>query len=741
MRNFQAWMFGLVVALVVLSGARAARAGQAQVGKGLGARVDAPLYYTKPSPDDAGAARILYRKSDLPELPPNVQVTSIEFEKRPTSGPIAAGSFTVHIKNSSLTAMTSKPLSEALAGTTQAYTTATLTLPAAAGWVKLDFASPFTYTGDALEVVTAWDSNSGARTEDLPWGVHSTGLVFTTALTYGENAVANDATLGTVSPTRPNTRFNYTSPNAGWLVVEAGGTPLVNGGTYANNTAFSNGVSVPQTIVLMNKGIAPVTLGAVAFTNLVGVTPTVLTPPPAMLAAGASATVVLQHTTNVGSGSVGYGVSIPSDAPSTFTYALQGVSQTAAPEIDLKIVDDGGRFSQVNNNATLFLDDGAVGVARTVRVMVSNFGSGALTLGGSAPLQHVGTTNGMVAIVTQAPTTVAPGTDAIAELTITPTTVGPVSTQIRVVSDDASEATYSVTLKFNGVMASTPTTNAPDIDVAYRDGSDDVPVPTGSRHTRRPGALVSGEGGLVYAILNRGKADLKVGGVSVSNAVNCAPVVDFKPTTIAPNQAVSLTLTNLIASGAGPVSFTVVITSDDPDEPTYAFTVDVTRAVPDIAVYLSPDDHYIETQGPRRDVAFEVRNEGGATLHVSEIFVTGEVGCSILGINPPTMTIAPGGFVTGKLVFEAKTPEKEYADYAFDMSLRSDDPDEPLLVERAAGKVFKHSGNADAIKENPGTANYRPGSCGVSGRSPSGLPAVFALVGLAAVARRRIRRP
>ena len=168
--------------------------------------------------------------------------------------------------------------------------------------------------------------------------------------------------------------------------------PFISGGAYANDNTFANGVAVPQTIVLVNKGTAAVTLGTITFTDVVGVAPTVLTPPPATLAAGASGTVVLQHTTNVASGSVGYTVNIPSDAPAPFTYRLQGFSAAAAPEVDLKILDTSGHFAQVNSGGTVFLSNGAIGVPRTVRVMVSNFGSSALTLTGTTPLEHVGTT-------------------------------------------------------------------------------------------------------------------------------------------------------------------------------------------------------------------------------------------------------------------------------------------------------------------------------------------------------------
>ena len=308
-------------------------------------------------------------------------------------------------------------------------------------------------------------------------------------------------------------------------------------------------------------------------------------------------------------------------------------------------------------------------------------------------------------------------------------------------NNDASEGSYTVTVRMSGITVSTPPADAPDIQLAYIDtAGKEVVVPNGGSDSRAPSPVGGGEIGLAYIVGNVGHALLKVSAASVSNPVNCSPKVSFTPAAINPGNGTDVKVTDLKATVPGsPVSFTLVVTSDDPDEPVYTINVTVTSAVPNIYADMEfAGDVYLSDGDPRRVMQFRVFNTGGAPLHVSDIHATRKLAAEVIGVDPPTMTIAPGdSLLGGKLTFEAKTPEAEYGDYSFNLTFVSDNPDQGLFVLPVKGKVFKHNGDGNEFKETPGSPNQ--GRCGVSREKPQGsrLPLFFALLGVAACARRR----
>jgi hypothetical protein len=554
------WPCATLIAAGLQLGA-VAKAEIAQVGRGLGTSSEAPIYYSAPAPDDCGAARLLYRLADLGELPPNVPITSIAFDKRLSGVPVG-GSFTVHIKNSAATTLANAPLSEALAGMTKVYTTTALELPQAEAWVTFAFDVPFVYTGNALEVTTVWDAMSGPRTEALNWGYHSTGTVATKLFNYAADPLQPSEVLGTGSPlTRPNTRFAFETPAQGWLVVESGPTLLANGGTYANNTAFANGVGVPQSLRLRNTGGAAIALGAITFTDLIGVTASVTMAPPASLAPGASADILLTHMPSVGTGTVGYTVNLASTAPMPFVYRLQGFSvPTPAPEIDVKVCDGKGRCTPVANNGTVQLGNQPLGVPFDARVQVSNYGTSPLSLTGATPLEHTGSTNASVTITEQLQTMVPSMADVEGKLTIRTMDAGRTSTTLRVMNNDATEPTYTITLASTAVVVrEDPTTMAPvaapDIVV-----EDEIDVGSAPASQRREVTLI---------VRNAGNADLIINHVAVRDVGHNYSTELPEPTslTIAPGAGGEIKFGFKSFDKRITLEFNAYIHSNDPDSP------------------------------------------------------------------------------------------------------------------------------------------------------------------------------
>lgn len=720
MRDRAGLAFGVLFSVAVTT----AHAGQVEIG-GSRSAVSGPLYYSDPSPDDAGASHSIYPKAALAALPPDVPITGIEFDKRIDPAGVTGGTFTVYLKNSSATSLSTEPLSDAKAGATMVYTTSSLSVPAADGWFALTFATPFVYTGDTLEVITEWDLGSGARASSVWWGVEDASAGVQT-YNYGPDALVGSTVLGPTN-TRPNLRIDFTTPSAGWLVVRAGDTSIVDGATYQNHDTFANAdPKVEQELTVTNTGGAAIALGTGTITDATNSEVTILSAP-ASVAPGASGTIVLEHKATAAAGTASYTVNLPSDAPNQpFTYTLTGAIQAPHPEIGMALVNSEGLVTRVGNSGQIHLGYLAIGVAHMFRVRIGNTASGPLTLSGATPVAIQGSTNAVVAITTQPAATVEAGKDVYADLTITVSAAGAAETTVRIANDDATESDSSFVIKAIGIVAAPP--KFPDIDLVHTSAG--LHLTPGGSHS----ATLQQFGdfaGVAYSIGNTGEADLNVGTITISNFVNCTATVR-RPTSsvIPPGGTNGFEIEVAITDATKDASYVMTVSSDDPDvEGVFTVTATIPSAAPNITVTTYNTDRFIQ-DGLTFMISVLIQNDGNAPLTVSSMATSQpfNVNTMLDATASGPATIAPGAdnlrFITATMLpLERDEDERSYT---FVLTVNSNDRETPKLDRTITG-TLRGQGK-------------KGGGCSVGASDPSWFAAALILLALAMRSRRATSR-
>lgn len=654
-----------------------ADAGIARVGRGIMTTSAPPIYYVSPSPDDAGVSRTLYRKQDLAGLPPNVPITAIEYDKR-LSGGLATGAFTIYMKNSAATTLpASTTVMDGLAGMTEVFSTTSPAIPGPSGWVRFTLSTPFTYTGDAIEVVTVWDVMSGARPDEPLFATHATQTAFLEQLNYGPDPLAaTDSIFRGNPPRRVNTQFLFPDPVPGFLVVEVAKNPLQNGGTFGNPTTFAAGATVPVTYLVSNRGGTALAVAAV-LTNVANMpTPTVMGLPPS-LAPGGSASVRVEHTPIAANVTTAYTLTFDTDAVD-HTITVTGLAAPVPePEIQIEACDaNQERCSLVASTGQIYVGNAAVGEPLQLELAIGNIGSGPLATATGAT--SLGCSNCTLTFTEQCDASIPAGTDDVVKLAVTPTAVGPWSTTLRVVNDDSTESTYQFQVLGAAVMAAPPP--RPDLEVSL--GA--TQVPSGSATMIRPGNTT-------FTLANVGDDILSIGKVTFESATNVtATVVTPSADAIIGGGVSSLVISTSLPDPSQVGTFRLQIVNDDidPTDRPYLIDITVTKA-PDIEVSVPPF-----TVFKSADVPVEVRNVGTADLHVTAIkSVVGPSG-RITRIDPTSFTIPPGGM---QEVMVSVTTDDLTGNFSAILTITSDDPVDPMYaVELVADIDFGPPPQRDA---------------------------------------------
>jgi len=147
-------------------------------------------------------------------LPVGASISKIGWNKTDAFTTNGNASFKIYMKNSALTTLTTgSAWTTLITGATEVLNTTTQTIPVTTGWLPFTL-SPFTYTGQALEIGADWDISAVT-------GNPSTGpfnFQYTSGLpanyTLGATAATAPATLSTTTyggTNRPNIRIYYTS--------------------------------------------------------------------------------------------------------------------------------------------------------------------------------------------------------------------------------------------------------------------------------------------------------------------------------------------------------------------------------------------------------------------------------------------------------------------------------------------------------------------------------------------------
>lgn len=224
------------------------RAQTVQIGTGTDVPANtlySPVYRFSATSTTTGArSNIIYTQAELAAagITTGATITDIAFNKVNAANFVTPATYAVLMANTT----NNPPLSTAttwasiLASHTQVYNSTAFNLPAAAGWVTITLATPFTYTGGSLEIATQLTMvGNGGATDNFEWE-------YTSGLAGSIIGVANNtgATLnGTVAgyKHRPNIRITF-----------APGTACTNPVTPGTASSNATGTICPNTPVALS---------------------------------------------------------------------------------------------------------------------------------------------------------------------------------------------------------------------------------------------------------------------------------------------------------------------------------------------------------------------------------------------------------------------------------------------------------------------------------------------------------
>ena len=316
--------------------------------------------------------------------------------------------------------------------------------------------------------------------------------------------------------------------------------------------------------------------------------------------------------------------------------------------------------------------DVTVGGSATSEITIANTGNADLSIVSIAVASPV------FSVTDTCGGTVAAGGSCAATVTFAPNAAGAADAVLAVTSDDADEPVVSVALSGNGV-------DVPVVDIAV------------SPATLAFGNVQVGESATAdVTITSEGNATLEVSEVAISGTdlsvdASCGSL----------NQGESCTATVTFAPTAeGPVTGTLTVSSNDPDEGTVVIDITgagVTAPEADINLPVTSVDFGELTVGQDSSEDFSIENVGTADLTISDISVDGGdftvvSDCGVVAAGESctaTVTFAPGAA----------------GDQSATVTVSSDDADEPTVTVAVSGSATEASVEAD-IDVNPTSVEF-----------------------------------
>lgn len=252
------------------------------------------------------------------------------------------------------------------------------------------------------------------------------------------------------------------------------------------------------------------------------------------------------------------------------TFMTAGVPEIEISSSESGAVADGGTDAQGNQDAD---------TAKTVTYTITNTGSAPLTLTEAAPQRSSVVNTNAPTLGTYSQTVIpAGGGTATFTVTYTPTTAGAFSFNLDVLSDDADEGTYDITVSGTAIGSPEITVRSGGQEIV--DG-DTTPAQANNTEFSSIATINDGPESESFGIQNNGTGVLTLGpnavtftGTDASQfSVNAQP-----PVTIATSGAANITIV-FTPTSAGVKNAVVNIASDDADENPYTFAVRATAIV------------------------------------------------------------------------------------------------------------------------------------------------------------------
>jgi uncharacterized repeat protein (TIGR01451 family) len=330
------------------------------------------------------------------------------------------------------------------------------------------------------------------------------------------------------------------------IEVLDGQAVFADGGTLAFGDLNFGNTPLQRTLTVKNISTVPLTLSPAV---LAGSGFTIVTNVPSSLAPGASTSLVLQlDSTTVGQKTASLSFTTNDFDENPFNFTLTGTIK--APEVEVRLE---GALVADNSGLVAFGDAPLTSAGITKTLTVRNVGQAVLTLS-PATISRAGFT-----IVTNLPTSLAPGSFANLVVRLDTTVFGPKTATLSFANNDSNENPYNFGLTGN--------VTAPEADVF--DGV--TPVPDNTGIVAFGNKLLKSEPAVkTLTVKNNGNAVLNLSAATLQGSG--FTIVTNLPSTLAPGASTNLVVRQETTT-FGPKSATLSFVNNDPFESPYNFVL------------------------------------------------------------------------------------------------------------------------------------------------------------------------
>jgi hypothetical protein len=475
---------------------------------------------------------------------------------------------------------------------------------------------------------------------------------------------ATSATPGTYSATVFfSSSFDNFSFNTQVRVLENGpaiqvytlsGTRITKNSTFNFGTTPA-GTALDQTFLIINNGTQTLNINNV---NVSGSGYSLLSPPANSVIAGGQTSFTIRLLSSDGGtkiGSVSIGNNDPNDNP--FTFSLTGsVTVVTQPNIQVETLSG----VPIAKNSTFDVGSTPVNIPLDVTFRIRNTGTATLNIG-----NPIVSGSGFSLLIAPDSQSILPGQSTTFTVRLLSGSASTNSGSVSISSNDPNDSPYAFIL--TGAVVANPEPNiqikCPNSSIISNGGSCNF----GSTPINVPLDKT-------FYVLNTGTAMLNISSFSLSGGDYS--IIQPPSSNVGPGASTPFVI-RLLSNTAGTKLATFSISSNDPDDNAFHFTINGTVTgppAPEIRVTATATGQNITDGGsytfdtttpPGTPISrlFSIYNDGNATLHIDSISVSPNSGFSIIAILLPDGTsialptdIAPGGSINFRVRLLSSTP-------------------------------------------------------------------------------------
>lgn len=174
-----------------------------------------PIYrFSAASTVTAGRSNIVFTAAELAAvgIVNGSSILSLQFNKTNVANFVTPATFTMYAANTNNASLaTTLTWASVLSTHTQVFTSSNFNFPSAAGWVTINFSTPFVYTGGALEIATNITMvGNGGATDKFAWEYSAD--IPTNRIVGASSAATTLSGTTAAYKFRPNTRISFMAP-------------------------------------------------------------------------------------------------------------------------------------------------------------------------------------------------------------------------------------------------------------------------------------------------------------------------------------------------------------------------------------------------------------------------------------------------------------------------------------------------------------------------------------------------